>query len=72
MYSNVKGSESCIISEAEGCNVPIEVQSTYEDFTEMNDYNKFIGFTTKSFVPDLFHAVSLDILVSRDSTIVKQ
>ena len=60
-----KASESCIISEAEGCKVPIEVQSTYEDFMEMYDYTKFIGFATKSFVPELLCAVSID------STIVK-
>ena len=37
-----KASESCIISEAEGFNVPIEVQPMYEYFTEMYDYTNFI------------------------------
>ena len=36
-----KASESCIISETEGFNVPIEVQPMYEYFTEMFDYTKF-------------------------------
>ena len=62
-----KASESCIISEAEGCKVPIEVQTTYKDFMEMYDYTKFIGFA-----PELLCAVSNDTVVSRDSTIVKQ
>ena len=67
-----KASESCIISESEGSKVLIEVQPTYEYFMEMYDYTKFIRFATKSFVPDLFHAVSLEIVISRHSTIVKQ
>ena len=37
-----KASESCIISEAEGFNVPIEVQPMYEYFTEIYDYTNFI------------------------------
>ena len=37
-----KASESCIISEAEGFNVPIEVQPMYEYFMEMFDYTNFI------------------------------
>ena len=37
-----KASESCIISEAEGFNMPIEVQPMYEYFTEMFDNTNFI------------------------------
>ena len=61
-----KASESCIISEAEGCKVPIEVQTTYKDFMEMYDYTKFIGFA-----PELLCAVSIGTAVSGDSTFVK-
>ena len=67
-----KASESCIISEAEGFNIPIEGQPTYEYFMEMYDYTNFIWLATKSFVPKLLCAVSNDTVVSRDSTIVKQ
>ena len=67
-----KASESCIISEAEGFNVPIEVQPMYEYFMEMYDYTNFIWLATKSFLPKLLCAVLNDTTVSRDSTIVKQ
>ena len=66
-----KASESHIISEAKGFNVPTEVQPTYEYFTETYDYTNFIWFTTKSFVPKLLCAVSNETVVSRDSTVVK-
>ena len=66
-----KALESCIMSETEGFNVPIEVQLMYEYFTEMYDYTNFFRFTTKSFVPKLLCAVSNETMVSRDSTIVK-
>ena len=37
-----KASESCIISEAEGFKIPIEVQPMYGYFMEMYDYTNFI------------------------------
>ena len=67
-----KASESCIISEAEGFKVLIEVHPMYEYFTEMYDYTNFIQLTTKSFVPNLLCTVSNDTAVSRDGTVVKQ
>ena len=65
-------SESCIISEAEGFNVPIEVQPMYEYFMKMFDDTNFIRLPVKSFVPELLFAVSTDTVLSRYATVVKQ